>query len=169
MDDTIVNLLKTRTNQTQLEINSGSQTVALVDSAGNIGTPVPVKPLADLYGRGTGLPSVEFVDDRFRPVLLAIEEAISDGYAGHPSLTDAAVISALDRLCMTPEANVQNDGLANSIQFALRVTLSLNNFSRQDVRLCLRKVKQSATRHNKLAGPRGYLDFIRKMLDKSTR
>jgi hypothetical protein len=166
MDDTLIAMIKERGGKSKLIINSIDQTIALANDAGEGDEPYAVKPMAELYGTGTGFDSVEFKDDAFIPLLMSIEEAIYDSYRGVPSLTDAAVLFALDRLCMSPEADVQSDHLASIIQIGLRVTLSLNNYSRQDVRFCLRKVKQSATRHNKLAGTRGYLNFIRQQLGK---
>jgi len=169
MDQAIIDLLRSRSGTKKLELNHANGTVSLVSETGELGEPLAIKPLPALYGTGTGLDSVEFKDDRFTPLLLCIEEAILDAYKAHPSsLTDGIVLSSLDRLCMSPEANLQNDPLGNIIQFAIRLTLSLNDFSRQDVRLCLRKVKQSAARHNKLAGTRGYLDFIKEQLGKQT-
>ena len=123
-----------------------------------------LKPLPELYGTGTGLDSVALTDDRFLALLMAIEQAIVDFAKAQRGLTDAAVTIALDRLCMTPEADVRNDALALSIQAGLRLALSLSDFSRQDVRHCLRKVKQSVARHSRLSGTRGYLTFIRQQL-----
>ena len=162
-------LVREKAGKQKLEINLKDQTIALMNESGETGTPHAVKPLAQLYGSGTGSESVEFEDNAFLSLLLSIEESILDAFKDQPSLTDAGVLFALDRLCMTPDANMQSDPLAVDIQFALRVALSLNNYSRQDVRLCLRKVKQSAARHNKLAGTRGYLNFLRKTLGGQQR
>ena len=125
-----------------------------------------LKPLAELYGAGTGLESVELTDDRFMPLLMSIEETFVDAFRADHSLSDGAVLTALDRLCMTPEADVRNDRLALSVQAGLRLTLSLNDYSRQDVRHALRKVKQSVARHTRLAGTQGYLTFIRQQLGR---
>jgi hypothetical protein len=65
---------------------------------------------------------------------------------------------------MSPEAEAAQDELATAVQLKLRLVLSLNDYSRQDVRQALRKVKQSANRHNRDGGRRGYLDFITQML-----
>ncbi len=125
-----------------------------------------LKTLPDLYGAGTGKDSVDLHDEDFLALLMAIEEAIIDFDGVDHRLTDGAVLASLDRLCMTPEANVGNDPLAASIQVSLRLTLSLNDFSRQDVKHALRKIKQSVNRHNKLGGTRGYLSFIRAQLKR---
>jgi len=166
MDDTLIAMIKERGDKSKLLIDLAKQTVAFKDDAGETGEPYAIKPLAELYGKGTGIDSVDFKDDSFLPLLMAIEEALYDAYRAQPSLTDAAALFALDRLCMSPEADVRNDPLACDIQIGIRVALSFNDYSRQDVRLGLRKVKQSAARHNKLAGTRGYLNFIRKHLGK---
>jgi hypothetical protein len=166
MDDTLIAMIKARGDRSKLLINPAEQTIAFTNDAGETGEPYAVKPLAELYGQGTGINSVEFKDDAFMSLLMVIEEALYDAYKAGPSLTDADALLALDRLSMSPEANVQSDPLARDIQIGLRVTLSLNDYSRQDVKLCLRKVKQSAARHNKLSGTRGYLNFIRQQLGK---
>ncbi len=95
---------------------------------------------------------------------MSIEEVFVDAAANDPQLADGAVLAALNRLCLSPDGDVTADGLAREVQFALRVTLSLNDYSRADVRRCLRKVKQSVARHTSLAGPLGYLTFIRQQL-----
>ncbi len=123
-----------------------------------------LRPLRDLYGTGTGLDSVEMADDTFLPLLMSIEEMFVEADAANPRLSDGAVLAALDRLCLSPDGDVGNDALAREVQFSLRLTLSLNNYSRSDVRRCLRKVKQSVARHTSLAGPHGYLTFIRQQL-----
>jgi hypothetical protein len=124
----------------------------------------PLKPLPELYGAGLGLQSVDLKDGGFLPLLLAIEETFVLCYRNDPSLTDGAVLLALDKLCMSPEADAAQDELVIAVQLKLRLVLSLNDYSRQDVRQALRKVKQSANRHNRDGGRRGYLDFITRML-----
>ncbi len=164
MDETLLEYVRNRGGESKVTLNFEDETLALLDDFGQAAEPQKIKPLAQLYGKGTGLDSVEFGDDRFLPLLMAIEEAILDAHSEHPTLKDSDVLFALDRLCMSPETIPGKEPLAAAIQFSLRFTLSLNDFSRQDVRLCLRKVKQSATHHNKKGGMRGYLNFIRKML-----
>jgi len=121
-----------------------------------------IKPLAELYGKGTGLENADTSDPRMLALLMPIEESFVNAYAENPSLTDGAVLGALDRLCMSPEGPTGHDVLAAKVQLMLGITLSVNDFSRQDVRHALRKVKQSVVRHNKLGGTRGYLNFIAK-------
>ena len=62
---------------------------------------------------------------------------------------------------MFPEADAGGDPLIEKLQFALRLLLSIQNYSRNDVRSAIRKVAKSVDRHTRLAGPRGYLQFIR--------
>jgi hypothetical protein len=166
MDQATVDLVTARKADTKMEINHQDQTLTLINDDGSSDEPLPIKPLAQLYGKGTGMDHVEFDDQRFLALLLAIEEAIFDADKGARDLTDSAVLAALDRLCMNPDIPVSNDPLANLIQFSLRVTLSLNDFSRQDVRMCLRKVKKSCALHTSTAGIRGYLNFIRKQFSR---
>jgi hypothetical protein len=123
-----------------------------------------LKPMRELYGPGTGRDSLDPTDETFTPLLLAIEEPIVLGFHENRRLTDAQVSIALDRLCTCPEADVNSDRIAQRIQLNLRLYLSLNDYSRQDVRHALRKVAKSVARHTRLAGPRGYLTFIAEQL-----
>jgi hypothetical protein len=123
-----------------------------------------LRPLSELYGPGTGLETLDPTANTFVPLLLSIEEVFLTLADANPKLTDADVAVSLDRLCMSPEAAVPSDPLVGAVQLRLRLTLSLNDYSRQDVRHALRKVKQSVARHTRLAGPRGYLTFIRQQL-----
>jgi hypothetical protein len=65
----------------------------------------------------------------------------------------------LDQLGNEPNSP-GNDPLARRVNSALRLCLSLNDYSRFEVRAALRKVRKSVERHTRLAGPTGYLDFI---------
>lgn len=110
--------------------------------------------------------SVDFKEETFYPLLLAIEECFLKGMCALAITTDSQILAALDRLCMTPEADVAADDIAFRLQFDVRVALCLNDYSRNDVRHALKKVRQSATRHNKRGGPRGYATFILETLGK---
>ena len=123
-----------------------------------------LKPLAALYGKGTGRDALDTLDPAFTPLLMSIEQVFVDRFRVEPELTDAAVTVALDRLCLSPEASPGRDSVAIDVQFRLRLTLSLHDFSRSDVRHALRKVKQSVARHTRQSGVRGYLTFIRQQL-----
>jgi len=120
-----------------------------------------LKPLGELYGAGPGAATVDPEDDRFMPLFLAIEEEITRYYETvDSSLTDGHVLLALKNLGMNPEAPA-SDPLARRVQLALRMTLSLNDYSRQDVRSALRQIAKSVERHTRADGRRGYLDFLR--------
>ena len=119
-----------------------------------------LKPLRELYGEGNHAQAVDPESSTFMPLFLAIEEEITRFYqTENPRLTDGAVALVLDQLGMDPEA-VTSDPLAVRVQMAVRVCLSLNNYSRQEVKSVLRKIGKSVDRHTRADGPRGYLDFI---------
>ena len=124
-----------------------------------------LKPMAQLFGQGFGVDSVDYLDERFQPLMMTIEEAIvlhDDTIGG---LTDGQVALTLRGMAMNPEA-AGSDALAQRINCGLRLFLSLNDFSRQEVKLAIRKVLHSVQRHNKDAGVRGYLSFIRQFLTR---
>jgi hypothetical protein len=136
------------------------------DNSGEIEVQAPdgpqrymLKPLSELYGAGTGGDFVDPQDERFMPLMMPIEEEIADYYAEDQTLTDGAVLLALKPLAMSPESEPA-DELGRRVQVALRLALSLNNFSRQQVRQALRHVTRSVERHTKAEGRRGYLEFI---------
>ncbi len=123
--------------------------------------PYTLKPLPELYGQGRGGDaSVDAKDPHYQPLLRAIEEEIVLFHASNAWLTDGAVAIALGSLAMGLEAE-QTDPLARRVQAALRLALSLGDYSRQEVRQALRYVNRSVDRHKKAQGPRGYLQFIR--------
>ncbi len=123
-----------------------------------------LKPMNQLFGTGFGVDSIAFQDERFHPILMTIEEAIVLYDQSTGGLTDGKVALTLRTLAMNPEADVAADALAQQINCALRLFLSLNDYSRQEVKLAIRKVLQSVQRHNKDAGVRGYLSFIGEFL-----
>lgn len=117
--------------------------------------PYKLKPLKELYGVGHG-DSVNVEDDTYLPLLLSIEEEIARFDAQHAT-TDGPVLLALQTLSMNPE-QPSADPLTRGIQVVLRLSLSLNNYSRQEVRQAIRKVEKSVVRHHN--GFDGYLKFI---------
>ena len=120
-----------------------------------------LKALRELYAPGTDTPSVDPQDDHYMALFMAIEEEIAKYYRGEdPGLTDGSVGLTLDQLAMDPDSPPADDMLAQKISVALRLCLSFNDYSRQEVRAALRKVKKSVERHSKVDGRRGYLDFI---------
>jgi hypothetical protein len=146
-----------------IKVRDVSGKIEIINKATNTSQEYTLKPLRELYGKGTGLDSVDPTDSQWGPLLMGIEETFCNAYAAYNSLTDGTVIAALDRLCMSPE-DAGSDHLVTLVLFSLRFTLSMNDYSRQDVRHCLRKIKQSVIRHNKIAGTRGYLNFITETL-----
>jgi len=119
-----------------------------------------LKPLQQLYGADHGA-TVSKDDDRFLPLLHCFEEQIVYCDENAQPLTDGAVLLTLQRLSLNPE-DPSSDLLAQNIQRGLRLTLSLNDYSRQNVRQAARTVAKSVERH--AAGGRGYLEFIREFL-----
>jgi hypothetical protein len=83
--------------------------------------------LPQLYGAGSGQDTLVPTDDRFTPLLMAIEEALLAIADADPRLADAGVALALDRLCLSPEAVVPYDAVVALVQLRLRLTLSLND------------------------------------------
>ena len=121
--------------------------------------PYTLKTLPEVYGAAHSGSGREPSDELLMPVLMAIEEEITRCYQAKPSLTDGAVAVALKQLSMDPDTPA-TDPVARRIQLALRLTLSLNDFSRQDVRRGIRQVLRSVERHSRSQGRRGYLNFI---------
>lgn len=120
-----------------------------------------LRPLDELYGSGVGTDTVDPKDDRFMPLFLGIEEAIQLEYRHDRGLTDGTVQLALSELSMNPSA-ATTDALAQKVQLQMRLVLSLNDYSRQEVKGAVKKVLKSVERHRKSGGPRGYLEFVRR-------
>ena len=123
-------------------------------------TTYTLKPLQELYGTGTGAETLDPEAAEFMPLMLRIEEDIAAAYQNRPSLTDGQTLLALKQLALGPEADVSSDPLAIRIQGGLRLVLSMNNYSRQDVKMALKKIAKSVERHTRSDGVRGYLTFI---------
>ena len=121
-----------------------------------------IKTLSELYGPGNS-ETVDPQSDLFMPLFLCIEEGISIFDAKEGPLTDAQVALALDDLSMNPEKPSASP-LVQHIQLALRLTLSLNNYSRQEVRQAIRRIGRSVQRHSEGGRGRGYLNFIKEFL-----
>jgi hypothetical protein len=123
-----------------------------------------LKPLSALYGKGhcTSPPDPE--DEGFLPLLMCIEDAIVRRDREVPNLTDGQVALALSRLLTKLDGDPGDNTLTRYIQANLRLQLSLNDYSRQEVIWALRRVARSVDRHRRAAGVRGYLDFIREFL-----
>ena len=120
-----------------------------------------LKPLSELWGKDRGVTSINPADDRYMPLLLCIETEIMNHDDAAEDLTDGPVGLALDRMSLNPACDPGNDALCRRIQLGLRLNLSLNDYSKQEVKLAIRKIAKSVERHTTVAGIRGYLDFIR--------
>jgi hypothetical protein len=123
-----------------------------------------LKPLSALYGKGHYTSPPDFEDEGFMPLLMCIEEAIVCHDREVPDLTDGQVALALSRLLTKLDGDPGDNRLTRRIQADLRVQLSLNDYSRQEVIWALRRVARSVDRHRRAAGVRGYLDFMREFL-----
>jgi hypothetical protein len=120
-----------------------------------------LKPLKDLYGPDTPDVSISTEEDGpHLPLLMGIEMPILWVYRRNGRLTDGQALMSVQALAMNPEMSCANDSLAAEIQANLRLLLSLNQYSRQEVRMALRKIAKSVQRHMRESGSRGYLDFL---------
>lgn len=121
-----------------------------------------LKPLHELFSPGAaGVKTPTMDDPRYLHLLYSIESSIKRLSIENPELTDAAVMLALDTLSLKPEA-LTNDALVKRINRDLRVLLSMSDYSRDGVKMAVRKILASVKRHRAASGIRGYLDFIRK-------
>ena len=125
-----------------------------------------LKPMSQLFGKGTGADSIDPRDEKYLPLLLPIEQEILEYWVENPSLSDGQVSLVLEQLGMNPEGPAINDPLKERIQLRLRIALSVHDFSRKDVKLAIRKIGKSVQFHTREAGPRGYLNFIRQYLPR---
>lgn len=122
-----------------------------------------LKPLAELYSASAGAETMDPDSKVFRALMHGIESQILRyDIAQRGRLTDGQTSIALEKLAMSPEVDVGNDVLANRIQIGLRLALSLNNYSRQEVKQAIRRIAKSVELHTKQSGARGYLNFVRK-------
>jgi hypothetical protein len=168
MDPTLVELTSGSSHEPLKPGEAIATKISFLDDAGTVQIHTPdgpkdyaLKPVAELFGTGPGALSIDPTNDQYAVLFLSIEQEILRQHRADPSLTDARVLLALEQLAMNPEAAAANDPLIQHLQLALRVLLSLKDYSRQDVRGALRKIAKSVARHARLAGPRGYLSFIR--------
>jgi hypothetical protein len=119
-----------------------------------------IKPLAQLYGTDSGVSTRNPKDEVYAPLLLAIEGTIADYYRRSPKLTDAQVELALKQLGMNLEGSFPDNPMLTQIINRLRLLLSLNTYSRPDVKWAINTIARSVRRHQSTDGIRGYLNFI---------
>lgn len=133
---------------TQAEFSPANASIELSD-----GKPLVLQGLKELYtDRADVRETATFA------LCMTIEYALAkeDHQGGH-NLQDAAAIEVLEKLSMKPEPELQ--GLGAVLQAWLRLELSLQDYSRSEVRQAIRRCLRSAQRHQK-EGPRAYLGFI---------
>jgi hypothetical protein len=126
--------------------------------------PYTLKPLGELYGTANA-GTVDPQSKTFMRLFFCIEEEIVRFDDNERRLTDGEIALALNNLSMNPEASAA-DPLMQKVQCALRMLLSLNNYSRQEVRQALRKIGKSVDRHMEGGRGRGYLEFIRGFFER---
>ncbi len=159
----IIDRLSDAEGRAEIVINSGTTFGALTIGSGEAAVKYLVKPLNELYGKGPGHDNIDPQNEHYMPLFLAIEGEIARwDTASRYRTTDGTVAIALSSLAMSPDANVEANPFALHIQLALRIALSLNDYSRQDAKQAIRKILKSVERHTKSSGQRGYLDFVHK-------
>lgn len=119
-----------------------------------------LKPLHELFSSTTTVNmATKMNDPRYLDLLYAIESSIKRLSIEHPDLTDASIMLGLDALAVRPEA-LTNDAVVKRINRDLRLLLSMNDYSRDEMKAAVRKISASVKQHRAIAGIRGYLDFI---------
>ena len=148
--------------------------IALIDTArGEIEIELPdgprrylLKPMPELFGPDRPPPGEGWDDDdRILALLMEIEESNMQFFCDvDPDLTDSHTALVLSNLAMKPGRDPGDDALCRFLQARLRLCLSLNDYSRQEVRWALNKIERSVQLHRSLDGPQGYLTFITEQL-----
>jgi len=114
-------------------------------------------PLEQLYAeKSASAAAVEGLSTTVEFIL-----ALQDHMSEH-ALRDQDAVTALEALSMKPEP--PQPGLAGTIQAALRLELSLRDFSRSDVRQALRQVLRAAQKGLKSGQPRSFLGHIHHLI-----
>ena len=165
MDKRVVNLIA-KGEEISIDAETTTKLAIGTDGSVEVETPkgtrrVTLKPLAELFGTGNPGENVDPENDVFMPLFMALESAIVRYHKLNPSLVDSQVAVALDHLGLKPEGEHVGDNLARHLQLELRLILSLNNYSRQEVRTAIRTINRSVARHTAADGLSGYLDFVR--------
>ena len=121
-----------------------------------------LKPLNELFCQENGKAAeIDWEDSHYIHLLYTIERAIKRIYELNYALTDSDVIPVLETLAMKPET-VSKNIILKSINQELRLQLSMNDYSRHEVKMAIRKILNSAKSRYKQGGLRGYLNFIMK-------
>lgn len=141
-------------------IDAASGKIELLHDGSASGPHYTLKSLGELFGGGTPSEHVDPQKLAFLPLFLAIEEAIVTSYRVNTNMADADAAIALDLLNTDPAGDVCHNPLAHDVQLRLRLLLSIENYSRQEVRQAIRKILKSIHRHTSQGGRWGYLEFI---------
>lgn len=149
---------KTRGYQYLVRFSVEDESIEVVGEEGEF--VYKLKELPELYAPEKELcGDIDWEDEYYLSLLNTMESAIRCVDDTTSNLTDTVVILALERLCMKPELK-NTDLIIKEINLRLRYHLSLCDYTRNEVRRAIRKILESAKRHNKIDGIRGYLDFI---------
>lgn len=130
-----------------------------VSEDGVIGLPddtdIELKPLSELYVEAKSPAS----DSQQNALMMALEYAIASyDHAHDHGLRDDETIRMLEKLAMKPEVTLS--GAGGFVQTYLRLELSLDDYSRGDVRQALRRSQKNAERQSKGGSGRDYLNHI---------
>lgn len=119
-----------------------------------------LKELSELY-EGDGVFSFESDEEteHYIPLMEAIESAIDLYYIGHPDLKDKNVISTLEQLILKTDVKPYSE-LLKAIQNNLRLCLSTNIYSKQEVKGGLKRILKSVKFHHQMDGAQGYVNFV---------
>ena len=100
-------------------------------------------------------------EDRFLPLLLAIEKQLKAAYARNPRMRDVDALEAVKeaRRAMTGLGGTPSP-LARSIVDSVSLARELNGYAQEEAVACLSHVSSSIKRHRRVMGARGYLEFI---------
>ena len=168
MDQDLIQLFKTlgmdKPEEQALGLSTSSRDPMLAIPSADGTVEYRLKPLNQLYVQNDRSTSIDVENPKDMQLLMQIESTIVDCYHEDPDLTDGQVELALDRLDMSPAGDHSKDYVAEQIQLGLQLLLSLNDYSLEEVRMAIRKIRKSVQRHTKRAGRTGYLDFIQAQL-----
>ena len=104
-------------------------------------------------------------EDKYLPLLMAIEEQIKVAYSSNPKMRDIDAIQAIKE---AKELIIRNgkggSELATTIARAVRSVAEFSGYTIDDIYMCLSHVTTSIRAHRRTDGARGYLDFIKSVL-----
>ena len=162
MDQTLIDLLtaagKNESIDSDIRIIDGRAGEIEFDGVGGP-TKYTLKPLGELYGSGRGFSSADPLNKAYESLFYTIERSILTYYESDENLSDGIVGLTLDRMGVNPACDPRDDELCRCLQFDLRLFLSLENYSKQEVRQAFRTISRSVQRHSG-----NYLEFIEEQL-----